>query len=389
MPPWRNRLARSAVNRKNMPNHLPYGLVVRIRGFHPRGPGPIPGMVNNITIPIGWEESKESIDLLENLLIYQKINMIVGGIGTIINIFLFIILITCKYFIKSGKLTIFLCIGDLINCFYIFMQGYTRYDMYMIAIDKRIVKIQTYWTCGLLPFDWLGIIGSLIPHMVTLIIGLERIIALKYPLFFKKYLNDGQLKGSIFSLIYLIITLIIAFTLSFLNRHVKSKYWCGRKRSYTVPFATFIYVQNLCGYVICFVLTFLVMFHIKITFIKKIKIKKCDGKKVSASDQRQLKNYRRIKQIVLISFISSVTISIPSFISLASSFLSSLDAAIADPADWISVGKSSINLFVYMALNKEFQLRLFGDICRLQSYKTNKNSLMPTKVTPSERTKRY
>uniref|UniRef100_A0A0K0G5A0 Uncharacterized protein n=1 Tax=Strongyloides venezuelensis TaxID=75913 RepID=A0A0K0G5A0_STRVS len=24
--------------------HLPYGLVVRIRGFHPRGPGSIPGM---------------------------------------------------------------------------------------------------------------------------------------------------------------------------------------------------------------------------------------------------------------------------------------------------------------------------------------------------------
>ena len=26
--------------------NIPYGLVVRIRGFHPRGPGSIPGMGN-------------------------------------------------------------------------------------------------------------------------------------------------------------------------------------------------------------------------------------------------------------------------------------------------------------------------------------------------------
>ncbi|CEF64749.1 GPCR, rhodopsin-like, 7TM domain and 7TM GPCR, olfactory receptor/chemoreceptor Srsx family-containing protein [Strongyloides ratti] len=344
----------------------------------------------NITIPDGWIINKEDVGKISNLLIYQKINMIVGGIGTIINIFLFTILITAKYFIQNGKLTIFLCIGDLINCLYIFLQGYTRYNIYMIVIEKRINKKQTYWSCALLPFDWLGIIGSLIPHMVTLVIGIERIIALKYPIFYKKYLNDGQLKFSIFCLFYLIISLIIAFILAYINKDIESKYWCGRKRSYTVYYASFIYVQNVIGYVGCFLFTFIIMLHIKITSINKLKVKEKSGKKFSSNDTRQLRNYRRIKQIVIISFISSVTISIPSFVSLASSVLSGLDAAIADPSDWISVGKSSINLFVYMILNKEFQLRFFGDILRIQSYQTTKtNSFITTKILPGEKTKKF
>lgn len=34
------------INRGSKCHVLPYGLVVRIRGFHPRGPGSIPGMGN-------------------------------------------------------------------------------------------------------------------------------------------------------------------------------------------------------------------------------------------------------------------------------------------------------------------------------------------------------
>uniref|UniRef100_A0A0N5B4N1 G_PROTEIN_RECEP_F1_2 domain-containing protein n=1 Tax=Strongyloides papillosus TaxID=174720 RepID=A0A0N5B4N1_STREA len=150
------------------------------------------------------------------------------------------------------------------------MQGYTRHEIYMIAINEKITKNQTYWSCGLLVFDWVGIIGSLIPHMVTLVIGLERIVALKFPVFFKRYFNDNQVKASLFCLIYLAISLIIAFTLSYLHRHVKSKYWCGRKVSYTVYYTSFIYVMNILGYVTCFFLTFVVMCHIKVSSINKL-----------------------------------------------------------------------------------------------------------------------
>uniref|UniRef100_A0AC35U988 G_PROTEIN_RECEP_F1_2 domain-containing protein n=1 Tax=Rhabditophanes sp. KR3021 TaxID=114890 RepID=A0AC35U988_9BILA len=97
-----------------------------------------------------------------------------------------------------------------------------------------------------------------------------------------------------------------------------------------------------------------------------------------------MKNYIRIRLVVLISLISTITILLPSATSLASFFGEC--TALADASDWMSVVKSSINLFVYCLLNKEFQEHFFGNLLRIRKFKpesstTSKEMSSPRLVT--------
>uniref|UniRef100_A0A0N4Z6P7 G_PROTEIN_RECEP_F1_2 domain-containing protein n=1 Tax=Parastrongyloides trichosuri TaxID=131310 RepID=A0A0N4Z6P7_PARTI len=190
--------------------------------------------------------------------------MVFGGIGTIINIFLILFLITSEYFRVARKLVLFLALGDWCNCLYVFMQGYERKEIYLFGMIYGYVKNQTYWTCALMAFDWLGLLGSLIPHMVTFIMGIERLLAIKYPVFYNKYLRDGEKKALAFCFLYVIINIILAFTLAYIHRYVPSRYYCGRKVSYTKYYTSFIYGMNVFGYVSCFLMTFGVMLYLKV-----------------------------------------------------------------------------------------------------------------------------
>uniref|UniRef100_A0A0N5BE65 G_PROTEIN_RECEP_F1_2 domain-containing protein n=1 Tax=Strongyloides papillosus TaxID=174720 RepID=A0A0N5BE65_STREA len=222
-------------------------------------------MTSNITVPDGWVISYEDPNLIKELLPYQYIDMGIGGGGIFINLVLLSILISSKYFLNNGRLTILLCIGDLINCLYICLQGYQRSLIYVKILNYNIIRPMTYWTCALMPFDWTGIIGSLLTHMVTLVMGLERIIALKFPVIFKRYFSNNQIVPTIFCLGYVVLSVIIAFILAFIKRNVLTKYYCGRKASYTAAYTSFIYIMNIVGYSVCFLLTIIVMLHIKLT----------------------------------------------------------------------------------------------------------------------------
>uniref|UniRef100_A0A0K0EK62 G_PROTEIN_RECEP_F1_2 domain-containing protein n=1 Tax=Strongyloides stercoralis TaxID=6248 RepID=A0A0K0EK62_STRER len=346
----------------------------------------------NITIPKGWVKSYEDRQKIENLLIYQYINIGIGGGGVFINFVLLLTLISSKYFMKSGGLIILLCIGDLANCLYIFLQGYTRSNIYNYILLYQIYKIQTYWSCALMPFNWMGLLGSFIPHIVTFVMGLEKIIALKFPVIYKKYLNGNQISLIIFCLGYVVLAMAIAFVLAFSYRNKISKYWCGRKASYTSIYVIIIYIMNIIGYFVCFIITIIVLSHIRITLKtsldKKKKIKKQRNKSLSDQERRDLKNYHRIKLIVIISFISSVTISVPSFLSLLSLYFDNLGVIISDPSDWISVFKSSINFFVYLFMNNDFKVHLYGKILRMKKYQQNINFTTTTKFTVMNTKKR-
>uniref|UniRef100_A0A0N4Z4U6 G_PROTEIN_RECEP_F1_2 domain-containing protein n=1 Tax=Parastrongyloides trichosuri TaxID=131310 RepID=A0A0N4Z4U6_PARTI len=324
-------------------------------------------MSTNITIPVGWTQNYEDHGKIQGILDLQRINMIIGGIGIGINCVLLLILLTTRYFLKSGRLTIVLAIGDLANCLYIFLQGYQRSFFYIVILAEQINPLQTYWSCALYAFDWMGLLGSLIPHMSTLVMGIERIIALKFPVLYKSHFNDGQRKLVVICIIYVVISMAVAFLLAYSNKDVPSKYWCGRKQSYTAYFASFIYGMNIIGYVTCFLLTFMVMLHVKLSSKISLDKKKSIKNTVQGLSEHD-KKYNRIKLVVLISLISSITISLPSFISLASAFLGTLNSIIADPSDWVSVGKSSINLFVYLLMNQEFKQRVFGELFNIKRF---------------------
>ncbi|CEF64747.1 7TM GPCR, olfactory receptor/chemoreceptor Srsx family-containing protein [Strongyloides ratti] len=268
------------------------------------------------------------------------------------------------------KLILFLAIGDLCNCIYVFMQGYERKEIYLLASETGYIQNQTYWTCALKVFDWMGLLGSLIPHIVTFVMGIERLIAFRCPIFFKRYLNKSDIKACIFCFIYTFINIILAFTLAFLHRDTPSRYYCGRKVSYTHVYISFIYGMSVFGYVSCFLITLSVLIYLKflLNLDKKVIIIYKKNTNESKDFKRRIKSYQRIKQVVVISFISSITISLPNFISLASVVVGPLDSYIADTADCISVGKSSINFFVYLIFDKEFRnsiIRLYENIRQL------------------------
>ncbi|CEF69638.1 Hypothetical protein SRAE_2000428500 [Strongyloides ratti] len=330
----------------------------------------------NITIPDGWEKNYEDNKKIEDLLIYQRINIGIGSGGIFINCVLLSALISSKYFIKHGGLIILLCIGDLANCLRVFLQGYIRSNMYTFVLAYQIHKIQTYWSCALFSCNWMGLLGSLIPHIVTLVMGIERIVALKFPVIYKKHFNG----------------MTTAFVLAYMNRNVITKYWCGRKASYTNIYVVYIYIMNIIGYVVCFILTVIVLYHVKLSLKLSLNKKKSVTKQkntvLNDQEKRDLKTYQRVKTIAIISFVSSVTISFPSFISLLSLAYKNLSVIMSDPSDWVSVFKSSINFFVYLFMNNEFKAHLFGNILNIAKYKQNFKLVAITKITVMNTKKR-
>uniref|UniRef100_A0A0N5B4N3 G_PROTEIN_RECEP_F1_2 domain-containing protein n=1 Tax=Strongyloides papillosus TaxID=174720 RepID=A0A0N5B4N3_STREA len=212
----------------------------------------------------GWTSITLDPGYTSYLLSFQTMNMIFGSIGIIINILLIIILLSSEFFRCYRRLILLLAIGDLCNCIYVFMQGYERKEIYLHAFKTGYVKNQTYWSCALKVFDWMGLLGSLIPHIVTFIMSIERTVAFKYPLLYERYFSKGDVKACSFCCIYVIINMILAFTLAYLHRNVPSRYFCGRKVSYTYAYISFIYGMNVFGYVSCFIVTLSIMVHLKL-----------------------------------------------------------------------------------------------------------------------------
>uniref|UniRef100_A0AC35UD89 G_PROTEIN_RECEP_F1_2 domain-containing protein n=1 Tax=Rhabditophanes sp. KR3021 TaxID=114890 RepID=A0AC35UD89_9BILA len=242
-------------------------------------------------IPEGYETIKD-ISILKDLLIYQDIGFGLGAAGVLINIPLLFIFFSSKRYLKKNKLLAYLAIGDTLNCLGVMFQGQQRGLWYRVAMEERIVPIQTYWSCAWIPMDILGLCGALFPAITTLSMGIERLLASNFPVIYRKQFADGGTKFLIFSLAYSFITLFTALTISFINRNVKVRYYCGRKVSFSKEFLTGVYVMNVVTYCLSLILTSICLYEI----IKML------NKSKGTKENRD--NLLRIKSLFLLAYLA-------------------------------------------------------------------------------------
>ncbi|GMR36237.1 hypothetical protein PMAYCL1PPCAC_06432, partial [Pristionchus mayeri] len=79
----------------------------------------------------------------------------------------------------------------------------------------------------------------------------------------------------------------------------------------------------------------------------------CKVKTFTSMNEKN-RNMARLRYYIVISFISTVLVSIPNLISLTSVLFEKVSDAISKPAVWATCVNSGLNFFVYFALNLEF-----------------------------------
>ncbi|KAF8361338.1 hypothetical protein PRIPAC_88261, partial [Pristionchus pacificus] len=144
--------------------------------------------------------------------------------------------------------------------------------------------------------------GDLWPPIIQVIMGLERVVAVFKPVYFKAKSHKRSFWTISFSVLFVVASLAVGFIIAWLNRASKVKYYCGRKAAFSNSYGTFIYVTNVVGYAGGFILNCIAYCKVK-TF---------------TSMNEKNRNMARLRYYIVISFISTVLVSIPNLISLTS-----------------------------------------------------------------------
>ncbi|VDO57693.1 unnamed protein product, partial [Haemonchus placei] len=177
------------------------------------------------------------------------------------------------------------------------------------VIDTLSIPIRTPWECAVEPWIIFRGYGDLWPPVVQFAMGIDRCMAVFDPIL----VHPCHF-----------LTVPSHFFLSSFA-YFQAKYWCGRKASFGEIYASFIYVMNIFGYLSGFILGC-------IAYCKSLYLVES-----------------RIRYVLMVSALSIVLVSIPNGISL---FVAD---AIAKPSTYLACASSSINIFVYLALNREFR----------------------------------
>lgn len=192
-------------------------------------------------------------------------------------------------------------------------------------------------------FAIIKILGDLWPPLLQSLIGAERLIAVRAPIWYRVHRSQLRLPVIIGSGAFCIVTLAISLVIAYMNRNNPNHvpYYCGRKASFSTYIGTFIYAFIVVGYTIAFVCN-----SVAYTLAA-----------ASKSIQSHIRNRQldKIRYLLIISFVSVVLVSIPNLISLTSSWIHQVDDVISKPAVWATCINASINLFVYLLLNEEFR----------------------------------
>uniref|UniRef100_A0A915E9H6 G-protein coupled receptors family 1 profile domain-containing protein n=1 Tax=Ditylenchus dipsaci TaxID=166011 RepID=A0A915E9H6_9BILA len=293
--------------------------------------------------------SRYTDDELLTLIQWHTVDTFVGLIGTLICLPTLFVFISSKKFFINNKLLTLLAISDFLTCLGILMVGFMRKNMFTAAMETGRVPIESSWSCAWKPFVWLRLLGSLIPPGIVLWISVERFLAVFCPLFYRSNIKKHSSVPPIGIVVYTSIAVVVAYSIAWYNRNNPdgAPFYCGRKVSFSIVFTTYVYAADVAGFVLALVLNCLTLCKLGDLYARR---------KNRFEVHRQLK---RIRYMVVISLISTLTVAIPNALSLSSAWFGRLDIYLSEPAVWMIAFKSSINFFVYLVLKSEFRQRVY------------------------------
>ncbi|PIC46519.1 hypothetical protein B9Z55_006185 [Caenorhabditis nigoni] len=282
----------------------------------------------------------------EDLITYHIVNTSLGAISTLVNTLLIIIFLSYRPFRTRYVLLILLNIGDLINSMAIVLTGLNRIELYSTAIRTMTLPVRTSVECAIEPWLILKLIGDILIPVSTFWMGVERLVAILFPIFYRFSVDGKAVKYLVVpgvSLLFVFCSICVAFYLAFTENHLTS-FYCGRKAAFGEGFGTFIYCCNIT----CNVASTI--------FATAAYFKALNLSKTQPRMQRQV---NVIRYYLLISVLSTLLVSLPNTIALFQLYVEKVSDSLSKPAYWMQTINSGIHFFVYLALNKEFRARTF------------------------------
>ncbi|GMT14223.1 hypothetical protein PFISCL1PPCAC_5520, partial [Pristionchus fissidentatus] len=279
-------------------------------------------------------------DLKDQVGINQSL-IYVGAICAFANLPLLFVFLTYRPFRGRFQLLITLCCADFVNCLSIMAQGIQRSGIFIDVIATSLMPIKSPFDCVGELWLMLREVGGLWAPMIQIIMGSERILAVFKPILYNRYYHIRSIASVLFSIFFVTASISAAIILAWTKRETKVPYYCGRKAAFGANYGTYIYVVNVSGYAFGFLLNLISYCRVR-TFMSKTE---------------KNKNLARLRYYLVISVMSTILVSIPNFINLASVFFARIADEVSKAANWTTAINSGMNFFVYLALNEEFRNR--------------------------------
>ncbi|KHJ78360.1 hypothetical protein OESDEN_22019 [Oesophagostomum dentatum] len=130
----------------------------------------------------------------EERVTYHTVNTTLGITCTIINLVLLGIFLGYKPFRTRYVLLIQLCIGDLIYSVAVILSGLHRIQLYSAAAHTLMLPVRTTGDCALEIWLQLKLIGDLLIPVTIFWMGVERFVAISFPLFYRMNVDGKPLK---------------------------------------------------------------------------------------------------------------------------------------------------------------------------------------------------
>ncbi|KAK6057100.1 hypothetical protein COOONC_05386, partial [Cooperia oncophora] len=281
---------------------------------------------------------------LEDRVNYHIVNTTLGVACLAINLVLLGIFLGYRPFRTRYVLLIQLCVGDLIYSLAVILSGLHRIRVYTDAYQTHIIPVRTTKECALQLWLQLKLIGDLFIPVTIFWMGIERFLALWFPLFYRMNIDGKPIKlvmVPLVSAVFVAVSLIYAVTTAVYADH-PTHYHCGRKATFGEGFSTFVYITNI----FCNVLSTLLN---AAAYVK--------ARTMTKNVQQAKRQAHIIRYYLLISVLSTVLVSLPNTIALFQVYVKSVSDVISKPAVWMQTINSGIHLFVYLILNRDFRQR--------------------------------
>uniref|UniRef100_A0AC34GP89 G-protein coupled receptors family 1 profile domain-containing protein n=1 Tax=Panagrolaimus sp. ES5 TaxID=591445 RepID=A0AC34GP89_9BILA len=207
---------------------------------------------NEVLYYFNNEEIQTFIDKID----YTFASAVVASLCFLISIINLLILISSSFFRKYNKILIALALASIISLISMAYQNYYQFDQYRTIITFGFIPQKTSWDCAILTWVWLKLIADLWPPSIQAMMGIERAIAVYRPAYYRKIFAQRinlQLSATV---VFVAFSITVAYGIAALNV-VPGFATCGRKNAFSREFGVYLYLVNIFGYLISFILSFI------------------------------------------------------------------------------------------------------------------------------------
>ncbi|KAK0412516.1 hypothetical protein QR680_006257 [Steinernema hermaphroditum] len=285
--------------------------------------------------------------------------MVIAVFGIVTNSVFFIVCMSFKRLRTCCRLYVAIAFADSILAVAFLLTGYRR--LYEMELERSgYVAYKSASSCASEPNVALLTLGSICPAYLTLYMGADRLLSVKFPQMWNNLRSQHSIAiACIFA--FSLFCLSVGVTYGFLFLKQSNTPICSYSGSYGYAFGAYVYLSTIASHVIGFLLTLLAWREIS----------KCHNVQ---SSQNKSKN----KEMSLTKLSFYATTACLVLVAVPNGFLFFLRYGSSSP---VLAGlmysafcfRSSLNLFIFGYLNKEFK-KCIAMKCSIQVFEVTQHS---------------